>query len=165
MKTIRLAFILTIVALKTFAQDFEVPTDYKLEEAQDFDHYEKDILSCVNWLNSTPLNKETEKRKAANAFLFKWIAGSSKIHIELKQEIITFMDDGELLIIFMGAWTKYSIESNDFNNKLNGTIAGVESVIDFYSKNKGAISKNKAVDKYIKMKEKGTLKDYLEKNA
>jgi hypothetical protein len=38
-------------------------------------------------------------------------------------------------------------------------------VIDFYSRNKGSIPKNKGVEKYIKLKEKGTLKDFVEKNA
>jgi hypothetical protein len=95
----------------------------------------------------------------------KWISGSPKVHIEIKQEIVTFMDSPDLLMIFIGTWAKYSIESKDFNNKINGTMTGIESVIDFYTKNKGQISKNKGVEKYIKMKEKGTLKEYVEKNS
>lgn len=125
----------------------------------------KMLFDCVTWLTTTPVNEQPDKRKEANAFLLKWLSGSSKVHIEVKQEIVTFMDNGDLLMIFMGSWAKYSIESGDFNNKINGTTAGIESVIDFYTKNKGVIPKNKGVDKYVKMKEKGTLKDYIEKNA
>lgn len=165
MKTIRLTLILTILSFGLLAQDFEVPKNYKLENAKDYDTYENDVVNSVNWLIKTPLNEQADKRKEANAFLFKWISGSSKVHIEIKQEIVTFMDSPDLLMIFMGAWTKYSIESKDFNDKINGTMTGVESVIDFYTKNKGLISKNKGVKKYIKMKEKGTLKEYVEKNA
>ena len=165
MKTIGLALILTTLFLGVNAQAFEVPKNYKLESAEDYDSHEKDIINCVNWLANTPVNEQADKRKEANAFLLKWVSGSSKVHIELKQEIATFMDDGDLLMIFMGSWTKYSIESGDFNNKVKGTTAGIESVIDFYTKNKGMISKNKGVEKYLKMKEKGTLKEYIEKNA
>lgn len=165
MKTIRLTLFLTIFSCGLYAQDFVVPKNYTLEKANDFDKYEADVVNCVNWLISTPVNEQTERRKEANAFLFKWISGSSKVHIEIKQEIVTFMDSGELLMIFMGAWTKYSLETKDFDNKINGTIHGVESVIDFYNKNKGKISKNKGAEKYLKMKEKGTLKEYIEKNV
>jgi hypothetical protein len=165
MKTIRLTLILTIFSFGVFAQDFEVPKNYKLENEKDYDTYEADVVNCVDWLIKTPVNEQGDKRKEANAFLLKWVSGSSKVHIEIKQEIVTFMDSGELLMVFMGSWTKYSLESKDFNNKINGTMTGVESVIDFYIKNKGQISKNKGVEKYIKMKEKGTLKDYIEKNA
>src|SRR4051794_36233804 len=159
MKTIRLTLILTIFSYSAFAQGFEVPKNYKLENAKDYDIYEVDVVRCVNWLMETPINEQPDKRKEANAFLLKWISGSSKVHIEVKQEIVTFMDAGDLLLLFMGSWAKYSLESGDFNNKINGSMAGVESVIEFYDRNKAQMSKNKGVEKYIKMKEKGTLKE------
>lgn len=165
MKAIGLTLILTLFQFVGQAQTFEVPKNVKLESAKDYDSYEKDVVACVSWLTNTPINEQSDKRKEANAFLLKWLSGSSKVHIELKQEIATFMDNGDLLMIFMGSWAKYSIESGDFSNKINGTTAGIESVIDFYTKNKGLIPKNNGVEKYVKMKEKGTLKDYIEKNA
>lgn len=165
MKAIGLTLILALFHFVAQAQNFEVPKNVKLENVKDYDKYEKDVVDCVTWLTSTPINEQAEKRKEANAFLLKWLSGSAKVHIELKQEIATFMDNGDLLMIFMGSWAKHSIESGDFNNKINGTTAGIESVIDFYTKNKGLIPKNKGADKYVKMKEKGTLKDYIKKNA
>jgi hypothetical protein len=165
MKAIGLTVIFILFHFAAPAQDFEVPKNYKLETSKDYDTYEKDIVNCVNWLTNTAVNVQTDKRKEANAFLLKWLSGSSKVHIEIKQEIVTFMDNGELLMIFIGSWAKYSLESGDFNNKIKGTSAGLESVIDFYTKNKGLIPKNKGVDQYLKMKEKGTLKEYIEKNA
>jgi len=164
MKTIKLTLILTVLSFGTFAQTFEIP-NYKLQNAEDYDTSENDIVNCVDWLMKTPINDQVDKRKDANAFLMKWISGSPKVHIEIKQEIVTFMDSPDLLMIFIGTWAKYSIESKDFNNKINGTMTGIESEIDFYTKNKGQISKNKGVEKYIKMKEKGTLKEYVEKNS
>jgi len=165
MKALKMTLILTLISIGVLAQTFEVPENYKLENSIDYDTYENDVINCVDWLMKTPLNEQIEKRKEANAFLFKWISGSTKVHIEVKQEIVTFMDAPELLMIFIGTWAKHSIESKDFNNRIDGTMTGVESVIDFYTKNKGLISKNKGVEKYIKMKEKGTLKEYVEKNA
>ncbi|MDH5597732.1 MAG: hypothetical protein OEY34_01330 [Cyclobacteriaceae bacterium] len=165
MKTFRLTLVLTLLSFSAFAQDFEVPKNYKLQNVKDYDIYEKEVIKCVNWLSNTPINEQKDKRKEANAFLIQWIFGSSKIHIEIKQEIVTFSDSPDLLMIFMGGWTKYSLETKNFDDKIKGTMAGIELVIDLYTKNKGLISKNKGAEKYIKMKEKGTLLEYVEKNA
>jgi hypothetical protein len=162
---IKPTLILTLLSLGIFAQEFEVPKNYKFDSAKDYDTYESDVVRCVDWLIKTPVNEQADKRQASNAFLLKWISGSPKVHIEVKQEIVTFLDDGDLLMIFMGAWTKYSIESKAFDDKINGTMNGIESVIDFYIRNKGSISKNKGVEKYLKLKEKGTLKEFVEKNV
>ena len=92
--------------------------------------------------------------------------GSPYVHIEIKPEIVTFMGTApELLLMFMGGWAKYSIETEDYNNKTAGSLAGIEMVINFYEKNKSFLPKDKNVESYIKMKKKGTLKEYVEKNA
>jgi hypothetical protein len=94
------------------------------------------------------------------------LTGSPNVSIDIKPEIVTFVGDTpELLLIFMGGWAKYSLESKDFKNKIGGSTAGIEAVIEFYTKNKDLLSKDKNIEKYIKMKDKGTLKDYIEKNA
>jgi hypothetical protein len=166
MKTITLSFILMTIAFGIYSQDFEVPKNYKLDKAEDYAPYEQDVIKCFDWLMKTPINEKTAKRKEANAFLLKWLSGSPNVHLEIKQEIVTFMGTSpDLLMIFMGGWAKYSLESKDFNNKIAGSLAGIESVIEFYTKNKGLMPKDKNVEKYIKMKDKGTLKGYIEKNA
>ena len=166
MKTLALITILTLVSMGIYAQDFEIPKNYKLEKVEDYAPYEQDVINCVNWLIKTPLNEQSEKRKEANAFLIKWITGSPTILIEIKPDIVTFMGTSpDLLMIFMGAWSKYSLETKDFNNKVEGSKAGIESVIEFYNANKQSLQKDKNVEKYIKMQEKGTLEGYIKKNA
>ena len=166
MKTITLSFILLTISIGLFAQDFEVPKNYKLDKAEDYAPYEQDVIKCFDWLMKTPINEQTSKRKEANAFLLKWLSGSPNVTIEIKQEIVTFMGTSpDLLMIFMGGWAKYSLESGNFNNKIEGSKAGIESVIEFYNSNRQALPKDKNVEKYIKMKEKGTLNEYIEKNA
>jgi len=114
----------------------------------------------------TPIHGQTAKRKDANTFLLKWLSGSPNVHIEIKQEIVTFMGTSpDLLMVFMGGWAKYSLESKDFDNKIKGSKAGIEAVIDFYNANREFMTKDKNVEKYVKMKNKGTLDGYIEKNA
>lgn len=165
MKKITLTFFFAAVASTVLSQEFEVPGNYKFERAEDYSTYEPAVLKGIAWIIATPLDEQEAKRKKVNAFLLEWISGSPYVHLELKKEIVTFVNSPDLLMVFMGGWTKYSLESKDFNNKVGGSLAGLQAVIDFYSRNKNAIKKDKNVEKYIHMKENGTLKEYVEKNA
>ena len=166
MKTIISILILMTISLGLFAQDFSIPKDYKLDKAEDYASYEQDVIKCFDWLMQTPIHGQTAKRKDANTFLLKWLSGSPNVHIEIKQEIVTFMGTSpDLLMVFMGGWAKYSLESKDFDNKIKGSKAGIEAVIDFYNANREFMTKDKNVEKYVKMKNKGTLDGYIEKNA
>ena len=51
-------------------------------------------------------------------------------------EIVTFYDNPECFIIFMGAWAKNALETSVYRDKLKGNMAGIESVIEFYKKMK-----------------------------
>lgn len=166
MKRILFTLMLSMLFAGVYAQEFQVPKDYKLDKAEEYAPYEKDIIKCVDWLINKPVNEEVDKRKQANAFLLKWLIGSPTVHIGLKQEIVTFIKgEPDLLMIFMGGWARQSLLSKDYNNKVEGNLAGIEAVIEFYSKNKQFLKKDKEVEKYIKLKAKGTLKDYITKNA
>lgn len=164
MKITSIVVFLSVFCLGLFAQEFEVPQNYKLDKAEDYAPYENDVINCVTWLLNTPIDKETSKRKKANEFLLKWITGSPSVTVNIKAEIVTFMDSPDLFLIFLGGWTKYALETKDESDAA-GSLAGIEAAIDLYLKNKGIIPKNKEVEKYIKMKKKGSLKDYVEKNA
>lgn len=164
MKTLTI-LILVLFALGAVAQEFNVPQDVKLEKAADYDLYESDVIAAVDWLAATPIDAQPDKRKQVNAFLMKWISGSPKVRIEIKPNIVNFLEDADLLMIFIGGWTKYNLQSKKLDDNINGTKAGIEAVIDLYQMNRSKMSKNKGVEKYIKMKEKGTLQEYIEKNA
>ena len=153
-----------LVSTTAFSQEFHVPDNYSFETAEDYKPYEKDVLNCVDWLIEMPMFQNPAKRKEASAFLLKWLMGSPYVHIEINPEIVTFAGSSpELLLAFMGGWAKYSIESENFDDKAGGNLAGLESVIEFYETNKGVLPKDKGVEKYAKMKKKGTLKQYVEK--
>lgn len=166
MKSIIISLTLISLSFGFFAQDFQVPKNYKLEKAEDYAPYEQDVIAAFDWLMDTPINEQAKLRKETSTFLITWLTGSPNVTISLNINVISFMETTpDLLVIFMGGWAKYSLESKDFDNKIAGNIAGVEAVIEFYTKNKDSLKKDKHVEKYIKMKKKGTLKDYIEKNT
>lgn len=166
MKKATITFLLSIFSIVLFAQDFEVPKNYTLSQAEDYAQYEEDILKCIDWLVQTPHNEQASKRESTNSFLLAWLTGSPNVTIVLKAEIVTFIDETtpELLMIFLGGWTKYTLESDGSKDEVSGNLAGIEAVIEYYKKNKDFLPKNKNVEKYIKMKNKGKLKDFVESN-
>jgi hypothetical protein len=161
MKRLLIALLLGVFAFGASAQEFQVPKDYVLKKKEDYAKYEQDIVKCVDWLMSTPADKQKNKRKRANAFLMKWANGSPKLSVEIHAEILTFSKDIDLFMLFIGGWAKYAIENNDYEDSFAGNMAGLNAVMDYYQKNKEITGKNRKVEKFIKMKEKGELEAYV----
>ncbi len=150
-------FVLLLVLVSTnslIAQDFQVPTDVNFQTDQDFKNAEVDVVKAVNWLENTPVNMETDKRKDVNSFLMKWMTGTPNVSIELAQFQTDLTDKNpDLLMIYMAGWSKYAIENpSESSNKLECNLAGVKSVLKIYSNNVGkGVSKNKKIEKMLKM--------------
>ena len=152
----------TVIATCVFAQEFEVPDDYVFSTTEDYAKYETDILKGIDWLTKTPIKDQPVKRKEINSFVIMWLTGCPNVSVEVNTEIVNFFETNpELLMIFMCGWTKYSLETKVNNNNIKGNLKGIETVIEFYNKNRENLEKDKNVEKYIKMKEKGTLEEFI----
>lgn len=166
MKKCTLLFIFFLFISQSFAQEFEVPEDYELKTEEDYEAYEDEALDCANWLLDTPLNEELKMRTKANKFLLKYVEGSPKITIIINPKIINFLDSSPyLLMIYMAGWVKFSFETEKFDDVFENSFAAINSTIDVYQRDRNYISKDKHMEKYVKMRAKGTLKAYVEKNA
>lgn len=134
---------------------------FVLEKKEDYAKYETDVIKMYDWLLETPIGVDSDKRKAMNAFVIQWISGSPNVTIELSADIVTYMDCAECLTIFMGGWTKYVLETKDFDGKVKGNLAGTKGVIQFYTANKKALGKNKEIEKLIQLKDENKLEDFI----
>lgn len=162
MKNLFLLLLVSVLTMPVLAQKFEVPKDYTLELKEDYAPYEQDVIDAVEWLVSTAISEETKKRKEVNTFLMKWLTGSPNVMIEINSEVLPFMSKcSDCLMIFMGGWAEYSLKEKDFKNKLKGNLAGIEKVIEFYSKNKSSLGKIKSIENLIKMQKKGNLEEHI----
>ncbi|WP_299124096.1 hypothetical protein [uncultured Winogradskyella sp.] len=147
--------ILIILFIQTsLSQEFKIPNNVKLESAEDYKKYETDILNCINWLENTPVNQNSDKRTLANAFLMQWATGTPTVTIEMQAfQLDLTKKNPELLMIFLGGWIKYVIQNpSEKDNIESGNIAGINSIIKVYSANKGdGLKKDKRIEKLIKM--------------
>ena len=123
------------------------------------------MIRCFDWLMATPANKESEKRMDAGAFMMKWLSGTPYLTVDVQPKIVNFMDvNPDLLLIFVGGWTKHVLVTGD-TSKVNANVKGLESVMQFYTRNRETLQKDKHVEKYIKMKEAGELESFVRKSV
>lgn len=102
-KTLTSVVLLFLFTQLSFSQEFKVPTDIKLEQAEDYKNYESDILKCINWLENTPLNQDEQKRTNANAFLMLWITGAPNVSVTMQAFQIDLTEKNPALLInFIG---------------------------------------------------------------
>lgn len=141
-----------------WAQKFTVPAIPGEIEETEYANYVQDFNRCMDWLESHA--PSATQRKDVNAFVVWWMIGSPDVHIEVNADAANF-NNGELLVLYMGGWARHSI-SNPDASKADGSMAGIETVINYYLKYKDFIGKNKMAEKLIKMKKKGTLRQYVE---
>jgi hypothetical protein len=166
MKIQKVLIILTLTLFFTqssFSQEYSVPKDAVLETAEDYKKHESNILDCINWLENTPVNQDSEKRIKAKAFLMQWATGTPTVTIEMQSfQLDLAKKNADLLIVFMGGWIKHAIENpNEKDNIQASNIAGINSIIKVYTSNKGdGIKKDKRIEKLIKMDEIG-LKNWV----
>jgi hypothetical protein len=157
-------FISLFIGVSAQDDEFQVPKKYQMKTPEESDKYKEDIVKCIDWLMETPANVQKNKRASANKFFLKWIEMTKDVSILLHPKILTFMDNPDLFAIFAAGWAKDVLDSNDnHRDAYRGCLAGVNAVIDYYQKNKDYIPKNKGVEKYIKLKEKGKLESSIEK--
>ncbi len=150
-------------SVTTFAQSFEVPANYSFSSDEDYKKYTKDIIAAANWLINTPVTEDAAKRRKVNDFVLNWSSGNPAFEVDVNEKIVTFLMCTDCLMVYIAGWSKYALENNDFTNKEKATIAGIKSVVEFYSKNKDALGKEKAVAKYAKMVKKGKLEKFVQK--
>lgn len=127
---------------------------------EEFVASEKKVLATINWLETTPFDKEQDKRTRQKALLLAWITNSPTVTLEVNADVLTFTKKNpDLLIIFMGGWTRFCLQNNYSTDNVQGTIAGIKSAIKVY-KNL-SLKKDKEMDKLIELDDKGELENWV----
>lgn len=165
MKKLLLAILLMFSSLSCFSQNFEVPV-YQIQSPEDCDKYNNDVLKGIDWLVNTPPNKEQRKQLETMQFLLKWMTDTKAVSLTINSNIVNFIDKNkDFLMIYMCGCTKYALGNNIKDNQVEMSYAGIELCIDYYNRYSRLLEKDKNLEKYIKMKYNGTLRDYIRKNT
>lgn len=152
---------LTAIALlysqNSFSQELLTSVPSTKEE---FSATEKQVIATINYLENTPINDKDEKQLQQRSLLIAWISGSPQVTVSLNASTIDFNKKNSiLLVIFMGGWTKYSLENNYSKDDVQCTLAGLKSAIKVYQSNK--LKKDKFMDNMIELNDKGELEAWV----
>ncbi len=164
-KLLFLFFVTSFGYQQLSAQNFEIPSNYKFEKAEDFTTYEPQVKECINWLLETPLNTNENKRLHANKFFVEYVISSPFVTIELNSKITPFTKKNpDLLVAFMAAWAKNTLDNKSLKDDVvAGSLAGLRGTIAFYQMNLAAksIKKVKDLDRIIAIDKKGKLEEWV----
>lgn len=141
------------------AQKFVVPTIPGDIEKTEYAKYTQDAMNCIDWLKTH--SPSDPKRKDVSAFTLWWISGTPDVHMVLNTNVVKF-EDVNLLLLFLGGWAQYAVQNND-DDQLKGSCAGMDTALDYYEQYRKQLPKDKGAEQYLKMRKKGTLKEYIEK--
>ncbi len=146
------------------AEEFEVPENYELNSVEAYAELEDEIIEACDWLIQHDHQSDEAKQKEVSRFFMLWIIGSPNVSITIdKPFVVSNPKMNEAAFIFMAGWTKYALESRDFENHEKAAIAGIQAMIDHYKVVKEYIGKDDKVEEFIKLKEDGKLEEYVKK--
>lgn len=161
--TILVCFLLLAAKMLT-AQSFDVPKNVVLKDKDDYAKYEKDMINAATWLRDTPLNEQEAKRKEVSQFVILWLTGSPTVDVELGTAVLDFEKKNTgMMVVFMAASARYSLENNYSKDKTAKNRAALLDLITVYKSGKG-ISKDKKMDKLVKMEAEGKMDEWIKEN-
>ena len=152
-------FVASILAIPSNALGQELLNDLPANK-EEFISSEKKVLATIDWLETTPFDKEEEKRTNQKALFVAWLTNSPTVTLEINADVLTFTKKNpDLLITFMGGWTRYSLQNNYSSDNVQGSLAGIKSAIKVY-KNL-SLKKDKEMEKLIELEGKGELEAWV----
>jgi len=164
MKTLITTLAVSLLTFCVYSQNYEVPENYKLKVAADYDTYESELLQSIAWLKVTPLDKDEKKREKATKFVMDWVNGSPDVMVLIDINLISFIDTSpHLLFYFIAGWTEKSVMTEKHDDNLTNAMAGIETAIQFYKNNIGLTGKDKNLEKLIKLQDKDKLEAHVKK--
>lgn len=128
---------------------------------EEFTASEPKVINTVNFLETTPIDKQGDAWRLEAALLTAWLTNSPEVTIEMDSKTITFAKKNpELLLVFMGGWTRYVLQNGYSKDKVQGNLAGIRSAIKVYKAGNG-LKKDKELDKLIKLDDGGELEGWV----
>jgi hypothetical protein len=119
------------------------------------------VINTIDWLENSPINQQVARRNQLNNKLQLWLKNSPTVRIKLNEKITSFSKKNhELLYIFMGGWTKYSLQHGYSTDSVNCNVAGVKSAMKVYLLGNG-ILKDEEMEKIITINSNNQLEAWV----
>jgi hypothetical protein len=132
------------------------------ETKEEFVASEPRVIATVDWLENTPIDEQEDKHKMQYALLIGWLTNSPTVTLTMNEYVMDYTKkNSELLIIFMGGWTKYSLENEYSTDAVQCNLAGLRSMIKVYKT--GKLKKDKKMQELADLDAAGGLEAWVKK--
>ena len=119
------------------------------------------VIRTVNFLESTPIDKQSAAWRAQAKIFMAWLTSSPQVTINVEANTTRIAQrNPEMLIIFMGGWTRYVLQNGYSRDRVQGIVAGLRSAIKAYKMGNG-FRKDREMEKLIKLEEGNGLEDWV----
>jgi hypothetical protein len=143
------------------AQKFAVPLNYQFENEDDYQKYQPDVLKAIDWFQETPWNEKRIQRNEVGQFLMDWIEGCPYVVVETSDDINDLGNNNyDLLIAYLGGYTKYLLEHSELSFKNEARMAGMKALFAKYEKDK-VFTRDKKVEELMQLDQQGGLQHWL----
>ncbi|MFL5786425.1 MAG: hypothetical protein ACJ748_00100 [Flavisolibacter sp.] len=146
------------------AQEFEVPVGYEFKSKQDYIKYRKEIIEASKWLQSTPLDINSKKRKEISIFVASYVNGNPFFNVDVSQTIIEIEKKNPgMLMLYLAGNARFVLENNYSQDKISMEKAALKGMIDMYVKGIG-IQKDKNMERLVRADDKGKMDQWIDEN-
>lgn len=154
--------LLLSVASTAFAQELPNFKNIKLNKKAHFKDAEPLVLKVINYLLETPIDKKSKARHEAGEFLINWMNGTPAYVFELSdKETAFFNTDADLMLAYMAAYTKFTIENPTIKNQQALVLGAMNIVLPYLNKQEDKTSWSKELWQLNNAQQNGKLKTYL----
>jgi hypothetical protein len=157
---------LLLIACLSFSIGIRAQTDNLLQSPlpttkEEFTASEPRVVNTVNYLETTPIDKQGDAWRIQAALLMAWLTNSPEVSIEINAKTVTFAKKNpELMMIFMGGWTRYVLQNGYSKDKVQANLGGIKSAIKVYKLGNG-LKKDKEMERLIKLDDSGGLEAWV----
>jgi hypothetical protein len=160
-KHLGVVIILSVLSQLAYSQSDDLMTELPAGNKEAYIQSEPKLINTINWLDNTPIDKDVEVRQKQMALLLAWLTNSPTVTIELHSYVLPFTKKNpELLLTFMGGWTKYSLENSYSKDNVACNTAGIKSIVAFYRKGSG-LKKDKKLQKLVELDDRNELENWV----
>lgn len=112
MKKIIFIALLALSCTMSFGQNFSELAKTEFKSAESYKPAESQVLTCANYLFSTPMNQAELNRLNAIQYIIKWMSGTPDYTFDLGENAMKLTDgNSDLLGLYIAAMSKVVLEN------------------------------------------------------
>ena len=141
--------------------EWEVPAPQALQTEADYYALEPDVLKALEWLNSTPLHAQPEKRAKVHRFLLLYSNNNPRFQLELEGGVASISNrNPELIGVYIAAYSAHYIVLKEEAKHKGAVEAALRAVAEAYSKDELA-KRDTDLNLLVDSIQRGALSDFM----